>query len=117
MPSDSRPTPQPPADGEVAELVLMLHHAGDALRLHGVSGTARACDRAAELLERPAASPAPEVREGPTDQELLRLYKVATPCYHVEEYKRELDFARAVLARFGAVPPAPEVREEYLNKP
>jgi len=26
---------------------------------------------------------------------------VATPCYRVEEYKRELDFARAVLARWG----------------
>ena len=54
--------------------------------------------------------------EGPTDQELLRLYKVATPCYQVEEYRRELDFARAVLARFGAVPLAPEVREENLDK-
>jgi hypothetical protein len=47
--------PAPPPDGEVAELVLMLHHAGDALRLHCVSGTAKACDRAAELLERHAA--------------------------------------------------------------
>lgn len=37
----------------------------------------------------------------PTDEELLRLYKVATPCYHVEEFRRELDFARAVLARWG----------------
>ena len=37
----------------------------------------------------------------PTDEELLRLYGVATPCYHVEEYRRELNFARAVLARWG----------------
>lgn len=36
----------------------------------------------------------------PTDEELLRLYGVATPCYHVEEYKRELDFARVVLERW-----------------
>ena len=39
--------------------------------------------------------------EPPTDEELLRLYGVATPCYHVEEYKRELDFARATLKRWG----------------
>ena len=44
------------------------------------------------------ATPPPEP---PTDEELLRLYGVATPCYHVEEYKRELDFARAVLERWG----------------
>jgi hypothetical protein len=31
----------------------------------------------------------------------LRIYGVATPCYHAEEYKRELEFARAVLARWG----------------
>jgi predicted solute-binding protein len=40
---------------------------------------------------RPAIEP-----QGPSDQELLRIYGVATPCYHVEEYKKELDFARAV---------------------
>jgi len=44
------------------------------------------------------AQPEPQ---GPTDEELLRIYRVATPCYQVEEYKRELDFARAVLARWG----------------
>ena len=53
-----RPAAEPvPETGEVAELVLMLRHAGDALRLHGVSGTASACDRAAELLERPTPQP------------------------------------------------------------
>jgi hypothetical protein len=44
------------------------------------------------------AQPAPEP---PTDEELLRLYQVATPCYSIKEYRRELDFARAVLARWG----------------
>ena len=39
--------------------------------------------------------------EPPTDQELLRLYGVATPCYHVEEFKRELNFVRAALERWG----------------
>jgi hypothetical protein len=47
------------------------------------------------------AQPEPQ---GPTDEELLRIYRVATPCYQVEEYKRELDFARAVLARWGSHP-------------
>jgi hypothetical protein len=53
------------------------------------------------------AQPEPQ---GPTDEELLRIYRVATPCYHVEEYKRELDFARAVLARYGrpAIGPVPK---------
>ena len=46
----------------------------------------------AALAEQPVA---------PTDEELLRIYGVATPCYHVEEYKRELDFARAVLVKWG----------------
>jgi hypothetical protein len=54
------------------------------------------------------AQPEPQ---GPSDQELLRIYRVATPCYQVEEYKRELDFARAVLARWGrpAIEPVPGV--------
>ena len=45
-----------------------------------------------------SATPPPEP---PTDEELLRLYGVATPCYHVEEYKRELDFVRAALQTWG----------------
>jgi hypothetical protein len=51
-----------------------------------------------ELKAVVAAQPEPQ---GPSDQELLRIYQVATPCYQGEEYKRELDFARAVLARWG----------------
>ena len=43
-----------------------------------------------------------ELRElPPTDEELLRLYGVAIPCYHVEEFKRELNFVRAALERWG----------------
>ena len=48
------------------------------------------------------AALAQPVAEGPSDEELLRIYKVATPCYAVEQYRRELDFARAVLAKWGA---------------
>jgi len=59
-------------------------------------------DRAHAALARPEP-------QGPTDEELLRIYRVATPCYQVEEYKRELAFARAVLARYGrpAIEPVP----------
>ena len=53
------------------------------------------------------AQPEPQ---GPSDEELLRIYRVARYCYQVEEYKRELDFARAVLARWGrpAIEPVPK---------
>jgi hypothetical protein len=40
----------------------------------------------------------------PTDEELMSLYGVETSCYHgflAEEFRQELDFARAVLARWG----------------
>jgi hypothetical protein len=53
------------------------------------------------LLNRARAALAQPEPQGPTDEELLRIYGVATPCYHAEEYKRELEFARAVLARWG----------------
>ena len=62
-----------------------------------------------ELRELKADALAQHGPQGPSDQELLRIYRVATPCYQVEEYKRELDFARAVLARWGrpAIGPVP----------
>ena len=57
------------------------------------------------------AQPEPQGVE-PTDEELMSLYGVTTSCYHgflVEEFRQELDFARAVLARWGrpAVEPVP----------
>jgi hypothetical protein len=57
------------------------------------------------------AQPEPQ---GPSDEELLRIYRVARYCYQVEEYKRELDFARAVLARWGrpAIEPVPKREAE-----
>ena len=94
------PPPKPPVDGEVPELVALIRQCALAwepdARLLG-NMTAAQLVRAAELLER-TATPSPEP---PTDEELLRLYGVATPCYHVEEFKRELDFARAALERWG----------------
>ena len=39
--------------------------------------------------------------EGPTDQELLRILRVATPCYEVEQYRTELNAIRQALIRWG----------------
>lgn len=52
-------------------------------------------DRLAALEAKVGDQPEPQ---GLTDEELLRFYGVATPCYHVEEYKRELDLVRAAIA-------------------
>jgi hypothetical protein len=60
----------------------------------------RLLDRSAAALRAEAALARPEP-VAPTDEELLGLYGVATPCYHIEEYRRELDYGRAVLARWG----------------
>jgi hypothetical protein len=79
---------------------------------------------AAALVAQARALLAQPEPQGPSDQELLRIYRVATPCYQVEEYKRELDFARAVLARWGrpAIEPVSqgltdeELREMWLSQ-
>jgi hypothetical protein len=52
----------------------------------------------AVLADAALAQPEPQ---GPTDQELLDLFGVVTPIRYIKVYKRELDFARAVLARWG----------------
>ena len=61
------------------------------------------------------AQPEPQ---GPSDEELLRIYRVARYCYQVEEYKRELDFARAVLARWGrpAIEPVPKREDVHYAR-
>jgi hypothetical protein len=62
------------------------------------------------VITRARAALAQPEPQGPSDEELLRIYRVARYCYQVEEYKRELDFARAVLARWGrpAIEPVPK---------
>jgi len=54
-----------------------------------------------DLCVRARAALAQPEPVAPTDEELLGLYGVATPSYHIEEYRRELDYGRAVLARWG----------------
>lgn len=89
-----------------AELVDCLEKANWPLRHKTLFEICLADARAA------LAQPEPQ---GPTDEELLRIYRVATPCYQVEEYKRELDFARAVLARWGT--PAAQPEPVALTRP
>ena len=83
---------------QCAELVDALENARRII--HGGDGTLH-IDTAEPVLRRAYALLAQSTTEPPTDEELLRLYGVATPCYHVEEFKRELDFARAVFERWG----------------
>jgi hypothetical protein len=66
---------------------------------------------AAVLARARAALEAQPEPQGPTDEELLDLFGVVTPVRYVKVYKRELDFARAVLARWGrpAIKPVPGV--------
>lgn len=76
---------------------------------------------ACDVVHRARAALAEPQGEGPTEDELLKLYGVATPCHHVDEWQRELDFARAVLSRWGtpnlaetrssSQPPSGEVAE------
>ena len=72
------------------------------------------CDRARALL----AEPEPE---GPTDQELLRCGKIATPCYNLKLWERELNMMRAAIAadraRWGRPTPQPVPVSERLPKP
>jgi hypothetical protein len=97
-----RPTPQPPADGEVAELVEWL----TTLRDHDLRHVAPYSHpsiahwhdfltRAADLLERPTPQP---VAEGPTDEELYELWEQEGYEGDFQDCRR---FARAVLARWG----------------
>ena len=106
------PTPQPPADGEVAELVAWLQDRADSTSIAANANRAR---RIADLLQHQHPQPA---AEGPTDEELLRIaasaiepyeisgiapgeYEPDTECA-VEVYGSELiAFARAVLAKWG----------------
>jgi hypothetical protein len=101
--------PEPPADGEVAELVACLHRLARADWLS--DETADILTRAADLLEHLVAEP-----EGPSDDELLKLTEnISTEylCKHkslpsdwdpgdyASSTKGLIEFARAVLARWG----------------
>ena len=93
----AQPVAEGPADGEVAAALIELRSTVMGLDQMKMYVAAQRVKRAAELLQRQH----PQL-VAPTDEELLRIYQVATPCYAVEQYRRELDFARAVLAKWGA---------------
>lgn len=146
--------PEPPADGEVAELVAELIRTANYLDDDWYHGSARVARRAADLLERLASpacvvlKPSPELiaafkaagygriesmerlapqpqPEGPSDEELLELMPqqfrddlatvsrlaahgtspdVTPGIFRVSLNTGALDYARAVLARWGRQP-------------
>ena len=87
--------PEPPVDGEVAELVGFLRIYGDyAMDKYGF---AEQLARAADLLERLAPQPVPE---GPSDEELMELW-VSNDWFNEGATLREFrSICRAVLARW-----------------
>jgi hypothetical protein len=99
--------PEPPADGEVAELVAWLRDRANSTSL---AHAARRITRAADLLER-LAQPGPQ---GPTDEELRDLWSWAA-CQDQGPWPTQQHcFARAVLARWGrpAIEPVAPTDEE-----
>ena len=87
--------PTPDFRTELARLVDLYYALGGNWSPHGYTDTWNDALASARIaLATPPSEP-------PTDEELLRLYGVATPCYHVEEFKRELNFVRAALERWG----------------
>jgi hypothetical protein len=92
--------PEPPAAGEVAELVDSL---GCEARNEEVYGncaviTATELRRAADLLERLALQPVPE---GPTNKELHQLWRDLYAFHDGPTSGDVAEIARAVLARWG----------------
>ena len=71
-----------------------------------------------ELIDRARAALAEPVPEGLTDQELLRCAKIATPCYDLKVWERELNMMRAAIAadrsRWGRPAAAPVPESERL---
>jgi len=91
--------PEPPADWEVAKLARLLREEVRELRESGSVGHLTRDERlrVADLLEQLTQ---PEL-VGPTeltDDELLRCFKIGTPCYDKKAWQRELDGARAAIA-------------------
>ena len=90
--------PEPPVDGEVAELVAWLRTNADCSLQKAATATFKRFHRIADLLER-LAQPEPQ---GPTDGEILDLGNdVMGDCLPCDP-DLVIAFARAVLARWGA---------------
>jgi len=118
--------PEPPADGEVAELVAALKNDAECVEAeqHDLCNmTAQQMHRVADLLER-LAQPEPQ---GPTNEEILALSQEHGVSYTMRDggviYGRRegydmrddvLSFAQAVLARWGrpAIEPVPQQEVE-----
>ena len=94
------PTPQPPADGEVAELVSWLRDGADST---SIAANANRANRIADLLERPTPQP---VAEGPTIPSHYRGHGIAVyrDGFHAG-YKE-------ALARYANALPTPEATND-----
>ena len=91
--------PEPPADGEVAELVGLIRE-GVAQCVEDFPKESTMMTRAADLLER-LAEPVPV---GPTDDDLLHIFYRHCDSNDFEHWLHEQEFltaSRAVLARWG----------------
>lgn len=96
---------------ELEHAAQELELAENALLCSSFHNSAIRVKAAARRARAALAQPEPQ---GPTDEELLDLFGVVTPVRYVKVYKRELDFARAVLARWGrpAIEPVPQQEAE-----
>ena len=92
--------PEPPKDGEVGETVTWLREEADIAWADSCPVAAGRLNRAADLLSRLAPQPVPEGPTLPTDEQLLSCRPFSSDA-HVFESDL-VDFARAVLARWGA---------------
>ena len=87
--------PEPPVDGEVAELVNHLLKVAAEDESDGCTYDSAFTRRAAELLERLAPQPVPE---GPTDEELLERWRSSDWLCSSAEF---ISIAHAILDRWG----------------
>lgn len=56
-------------------------------------------DEDVERALAPLAQPEPQTsKKELTDEQLLKCFKIATPCYNMEDWRRELDGMRAAIA-------------------
>jgi hypothetical protein len=103
----TQPEPEPPADGEVAEIVAELREVQDCFDIaSGMEGWGPVITRAADLLER-LSQPEPE---GPTDEELIEPVRWILDDYVYDNDTGEIaQILRGLITRWGrsAIEPVP----------
>jgi hypothetical protein len=69
-------------------------------------------DRVGSALRRAQPEPEAPTDKELTDEQLLKCFKIATPCYNMEGWRRELDGMRAAIAADRALCARPAVEPE-----